>query len=91
VPPRNLLQRIDFGRHAEGVNHQDGARARRNRPLHAVRIKIQSDGIDFGEDRRSTHLKHRIGNGHKGERGNDDLVAFAHPQHQQCEMQTGCT
>ena len=84
-----LAKRLHVRRNAEGVNDQNGARARRNGPLHGRRIEIERDGIDLGKDRRRATLEHGVSHSYKGERGHDDLVALADAQRKQRQMQTG--
>ena len=50
-------------------------------------IKIESQRIDFGKDRRGAHLEHGVGDRDKSERWNDDLVTFANAECEQCQVQ----
>ena len=84
---RKILERIHLSRDAEGVNRKDGAGARRDCAFNGRGFEIERDGIDLDEDRRRAHLKHRVDHGYEGKRGDDDLVALAHPQSEQSQME----
>ena len=49
MPLRQLAERIHLRGHAEGVNHQNGACARTDRPLHGRGIEIERERIDLRE------------------------------------------
>ena len=84
---RKILERIHLSRDAECVNRKDGAGARRDCAFNGSGFEIERDGIELDEDRRRAHLKHRVDHGYEGKRGDDDLMALAHPESEQREME----
>jgi len=75
---------------AEGVNEEDGAGARGDGAFDGHWIEIESDGVDFREDGCGTDLQHGIGYSDESEGRDDDFVAFAYGESQQCEVKAGC-
>ena len=80
---RKTFEGIQLGRDSEGVNCQDGARARRDCAFHGSGVEIERHGIHFNENRRGAYLKDGVNHGHEGKRGKDDFIAFAHTKREQ--------
>ena len=82
--------RLD-GRHirrlAEQVYRDDRLGLCGHGRLDLVRVDIEGLGIDIDEHRRGADVEDRLGGGDEGERGGDDLVAFADASGDQCQVQ----
>ena len=55
----------------------------------AAGSRLSVTRIDLRENGRRAHLKDCVGHGHKGKGRNDYLVALAHAQREQSQMQAG--
>jgi hypothetical protein len=71
------------------VDDEEGAGARANGALDGGGIEIEGEGVDVGEDGRSADVEDGVGDGDKGERGDDDLVAFTDAEDEQGQMKAG--
>ena len=83
------LERRQVGGEAEDVDGQDRRRARRDRGRRGRRVEVQRARVDVGEDRPRALVDRGVRARDERERRRDDLVAVAHADRAQREVQAG--
>jgi hypothetical protein len=82
-------QRLHIGGNSKRMDHEDGARAGRNRAIHCLRVEVQGNGVDLSKHWRGTHVMHDVGDGQKSERGQNHFVPGTDAEGKQSEMEGG--
>ncbi len=85
-----LRKRLEGGHRggvAEDVHRQQRARVLGDRGSRGLRVEVERDGIDVGEDRPRALIQRDVGGGHEREGARDHLVAAPHPHGAQREVQ----
>ena len=86
---RSALERGHVGRVAEDVHRQQRRRALGHRRRGGLRVEVQRHRVDVGEHRPRALVQHGVGRGDERERARDDLVAVAHADRAQRQVQPG--
>jgi hypothetical protein len=84
---RQRAERREVGGVAAVVHRHDGAGPRRERALDGARVEAERVGLDVHQHRPGTHVLDDVHAGDEGVGRGDDLVARAHAQRGQREVQ----
>ena len=91
VPAGDDPEGVHIRRYAEGVHDEERAGPWGNGALHRGGIEIEGCGVNVRKHRRSTNLEDGVGDGDKGEGGDDHFVAFTDAESEQRKVKAGCS